>query len=86
MSPATAATGPIATAPGSPGTPGPGTAAGLGGLAPVAGGSPEADKLPYPEVVALATLFGALTVFFGVIPGPLFDLASHAGAAITGIF
>jgi hypothetical protein len=44
------------------------------------------DKLPYPEVVALAALFGALTVIFGVIPGPLFDLASHAGAAITGIF
>ena len=65
---------------------GSGPAAGPGGLAPVAGGSPEADKLPYPEVVALAALFGALTVFFGVIPGPLFDLASHAGAAITGIF
>jgi NADH-quinone oxidoreductase subunit N len=98
MSPATAATGPIATALGTPGTPGPGTPAGPGpgpgpgrttgpgGLAPVAGGSPEADKLPYPEVVALAALFGALTVIFGVIPGPLFDLASHAGAAITGIF
>ena len=93
MSPASAATGPVATAPGTPGpgtpgpgAPGPGAPAGPGGLAPVAGGSSEADKLPYPEVVALAALFGALTVIFGVIPGPLFDLASHAGAAITGIF
>ena len=42
--------------------------------------------LPFAAFVALAVLFGALTVFFGVIPGPLFDLASHAGAAITGIF
>ena len=86
MSPATAATGTIAAAPGTPGTPGPGTPAIPGGLAPVAGGSPEVDKLPYPEVVAVAVLFGALTVIFGVIPGPLFHLASDAGVSLTGIF
>ena len=57
-----------------------------GSVAPIAGGSPEADKLPYPEVVLLASVFAALTVIFGVIPGPLFTLAAHAGAAITGIF
>jgi NADH-quinone oxidoreductase subunit N len=57
-----------------------------GGYAPVAGGSPEADKLPYPEVLLVGVVFGALTVIFGVIPGPLFHLASHAGAALTGIF
>ena len=60
--------------------------AGAGAVAPIAGGSPEADKLPYPEVVAVAALFAAATVVFGVIPGPLFDFASHAGAALTGLF
>jgi NADH-quinone oxidoreductase subunit N len=57
-----------------------------GGVVPIAGGSQEADKLPYPEVVALAALFAAAVVVFGVIPGPLFHLASHAGAALTGLF
>ena len=57
-----------------------------GGYAPIAGGSPEADKLPYPEIVFVGVVFAALTVIFGVIPGPLFDLASHAGAALTGLF
>ena len=61
-------------------------AAAPGGLAPVAGGSPEADKLPYPEVVAVAAVFAVATVFFGIIPGPLFHFASHAGAALTGLF
>jgi NADH-quinone oxidoreductase subunit N len=59
---------------------------GPGSLAPIAGGSPEADGLPYTEIVLLASLFGALIVIFGVIPGPLFTLAAHAGHAITGIF
>jgi NADH-quinone oxidoreductase subunit N len=63
-----------------------GGAAGVGAVAPIAGGSPEADKLPYPEVVAVAALFAAATIVFGVIPGPLFHLASHAGAALTGLF
>jgi NADH-quinone oxidoreductase subunit N len=61
-------------------------AVGAGAVAPIAGGSPEADKLPYPEVVAVAALFAAATIVFGVIPGPLFHLASHAGAALTGLF
>ncbi len=56
-----------------------------GGYAPVAGGSPEADKLPYPEVLLVGVVFGALTVIFGVVPGPLFHLASHAGSALTGL-
>ena len=61
-------------------------AGGAGAVAPIAGGSPEADKLPYPEVVAVAALFAAATIVFGVIPGPLFHLASHAGRALTGLF
>ncbi len=57
-----------------------------GGLAPVAGGSTEADKLPYPEVVLVGVVFGALAVVFGIIPGPLFHFAGHAGAALVGLF
>jgi len=57
-----------------------------GSVAPIAGGSPEADKLPYPEVVTVAVVFAAAAIFFGVIPGPLFHFASHAGAALTGLF
>jgi NADH-quinone oxidoreductase subunit N len=37
------------------------------------------------EVVFVAVLAGAATIFFGVIPQPLFDLVHHAGAAL-GLF
>jgi NADH-quinone oxidoreductase subunit N len=81
------------------------------GLAPIAGGSPEADALGggsagadqtagespgdeespakrpvYTEVVAVALLFAAACIVFGIVPSPLFNLASHAGAALTGVF
>jgi hypothetical protein len=42
--------------------------------------------LPYGEVVFVAVLFGAATIFFGIFPSPLFNLAAHAGAAFTGLF
>jgi NADH-quinone oxidoreductase subunit N len=35
-----------------------------------------------PEVTAVAVLFGAASLFFGIIPSPLFDLARDAGAAL----
>jgi NADH-quinone oxidoreductase subunit N len=35
-----------------------------------------------PEVLAVAVLAGAATVFFGIIPQPLFDLVHGAGAAL----
>jgi NADH-quinone oxidoreductase subunit N len=57
-----------------------------GGLAPIAGGSPEADKLPYTEVVLVAVVFATLCIVFGILPSAFFHLASHAGAALTGIF
>jgi NADH-quinone oxidoreductase subunit N len=38
------------------------------------------------EVVLVAVLAGAATIFFGVIPQPLFDLVHHAGAALSGLF
>ncbi|HTW11802.1 MAG TPA: NADH-quinone oxidoreductase subunit N [Solirubrobacteraceae bacterium] len=61
-------------------------APGPGALPPIAGGAPEADRLPYPEVVFVAVLFAALALVFGIIPQPLFHLASHAGAALSGLF
>ena len=73
---------------------------GSGGLAPIAGGSAEADletgveaawpdassSAPYPEVVLVAVVFAILCVVFGIIPQPLFHLAAHAGNALSGIF
>ena len=41
---------------------------------------------PKPEVVFVAVLFAAASVFFGIFPSPLFQLAAHAGHALTGIF
>jgi NADH-quinone oxidoreductase subunit N len=56
--------------------------------APVmAGGSPEADasprfRAPQPEVVAVAVLMGAATLFFGIIPAPLLEVASQAASSL----
>jgi len=58
---------------------------------PMAGGSSEAATLapdraaPHPELVLVAVVFAALSVFFGIFPQPLFHLASHAGHAIVGL-
>jgi NADH-quinone oxidoreductase subunit N len=55
----------------------------------IAGASPEADPVD-PEagrrwyLVGPAILAAAATVFFGVIPQPLVEFASHAGAALFG--
>jgi NADH-quinone oxidoreductase subunit N len=38
------------------------------------------------EVYAVAAVFGAATLFFGIIPSPLFDLAVKAGASLTNLF
>jgi NADH-quinone oxidoreductase subunit N len=85
-------------------SPGPGyTAASMRSiLAPIAGGSPEADALGadgalaadspasissrFPEVTLVAVVFGAACIVFGVFPSPLFNLAAHAGQAISGLF
>src|SRR5215213_2990971 len=42
---------------------------------PVAGWSPEADARAQPEVLFAAVLFAAATLFFGIVPSPLFDAA-----------
>ena len=39
-----------------------------------------------PEVVFVALVFAAATIFFGIFPSPLFDFAAHAGHAIAGLF
>jgi len=59
-----------------------------GGATPVmAGGSPEADVEPRfgpgaAEAVAVALLMGAATLFFGIIPGPLLEVASDAASSL----
>jgi NADH-quinone oxidoreductase subunit N len=78
-----------------PASAGPGTAP--GGLAPIAGGSVEADEweegpgaagatLAYPELILVAVGFAAATIFFGIFPSPLFHLAGHAANALSGLF
>ncbi|MGH2925704.1 MAG: NADH-quinone oxidoreductase subunit N, partial [Solirubrobacterales bacterium] len=64
----------------------------------MAGGSPEADLGPAAEhepmpaprpgcrvILALAAIAAAATVFFGVIPSPLVDWASHAGDSLASL-
>jgi NADH-quinone oxidoreductase subunit N len=77
-------------------------AVGASGLPVIAGGSQEADALlnapgddvaigiapvrPQPEVIAVAWIAAAATIVLGIVPQPLFELASDAGRALTGIF
>ena len=58
----------------------------------IAGGStevdaPAAERPRYGgiEVAFVAVLFGAATLFFGIIPSPLLNLADHAGRALLGL-
>jgi len=64
-------------------------------LPAMAGGSPESDADPADggrdpararclAIIALAWLAAGLTIFFGIVPSPLVDWASHAGDAISG--
>ena len=63
-----------------------------GALPAIAGGSQEADALavaarrPQPEILFVAWLAATATVVLGIVPQPLFELAEHAGKALTGIF
>jgi hypothetical protein len=38
------------------------------------------------ETGLVGVAFAAATVFFGIVPGPLFTFAAHAGRAIAGLF
>jgi NADH-quinone oxidoreductase subunit N len=58
-------------------------------LPALAGGSPELDQPArgvQREVVLVAVLAGAATLFFGIVPQPLFNLVHHAGSALGGLF
>jgi len=65
-----------------------------GGLPVLAGGSAELDppaEVPtpagaQPEIAFVAVLAASATVFFGIVPQPLFDLVHHAGSALSGLF
>jgi NADH-quinone oxidoreductase subunit N len=61
-----------------------------GALPVLAGGSPELDAehsagRPQPEVLFVAVLASAATIFFGILPQPLFNLVHGAGSAL-GLF
>jgi NADH-quinone oxidoreductase subunit N len=55
-------------------------------VARVSGWSPEADASAQPEIVFVAVLAAAATIFFGLYPDPLFDVARDVGAALSGVF
>jgi len=70
------------------GAPGP---ASSGALPALAGGSSELDeepsdapaaRFPQPEVLLVALIAGAATIFFGVIPQPLFNLVGNLAGAL----
>jgi NADH-quinone oxidoreductase subunit N len=82
---------------GAGGAGGGGLAGGGPGLAPIAGGSIEADEWEegpgpagaarvYPEVLFVAVVFAAAVIFFGIFPSPLFHAAAHAANALPGLF
>ena len=52
---------------------------------PIAGWSPEADPRAAPEIVAVAILAAAATIFLGVYPSPLFDVVRDVGSALGGV-
>jgi NADH-quinone oxidoreductase subunit N len=54
-----------------------------GDTAPLAG-EPNA-RFGGIEVAIVAVVFGAATLFFGIIPSPLLDLADHAGRSLVGL-
>jgi NADH-quinone oxidoreductase subunit N len=55
--------------------------------APVSGDGAAEPRPRYGgiEVAAVAVIFGAATLFFGIIPSPLLNLADHAGRALIGL-
>ncbi|HEY6637130.1 MAG TPA: NADH-quinone oxidoreductase subunit N [Solirubrobacterales bacterium] len=60
---------------------------GAGEMPVIAGGSPEADRIPRGAsrcglIVGSALLCGAATIVFGIAPSPLLDWASHAAGSL----
>ena len=52
---------------------------------PVGGWSPEADARAQPEVTGVALVCAAATVFFGIVPSPLFDLANDVATSLSNL-
>jgi NADH-quinone oxidoreductase subunit N len=52
---------------------------------PVGGWSPEADARAQPELLGLALVMAAATIFLGIWPDPLFDLAVDVGSSISNV-
>jgi NADH-quinone oxidoreductase subunit N len=66
--------------------PAPGTAVSTTPQPAMAGGSAEATSpRADPGAWAVALVFGAATLVLGIVPSPLFDLATDAGKALLGI-
>jgi len=55
------------------------------GEAPVAHAGEAARRLRHPEVVLVALVCTVATIFFGIYPSPLLDVAGDAGAALTNL-
>jgi NADH-quinone oxidoreductase subunit N len=53
---------------------------------PVGGWSPEADAGAQPEVAIVAVAAAAATVFFGIVPQPLLDVAHAVGSSLPAVF
>jgi NADH-quinone oxidoreductase subunit N len=51
----------------------------------VSGWSPLADARAQPEVLLVAVLAAAATIFFGIVPQPLFDVARDVGTALGSL-
>jgi NADH-quinone oxidoreductase subunit N len=51
----------------------------------VGGWSPLADARAQPEVLFVALLAAAATIFFGIVPQPLFDVARDVATALAGL-
>jgi NADH-quinone oxidoreductase subunit N len=68
--------------------PTPGAALATTGHPAMAGGSAEADGASRFEFETwfVALVFGGATLFFGIVPSPLFDLAVDAGRSLSGLF
>jgi NADH-quinone oxidoreductase subunit N len=44
------------------------------------------ESAGHPEALLVAVVFSAASIFFGIFPTPLFQLAAHASHAFTGLF
>jgi NADH-quinone oxidoreductase subunit N len=51
----------------------------------VSGWSPEADARAQPEVMFVAILMAAATIFFGIVPSPLFHVANDVGQSLAAL-